>query len=394
VEDGASKSFIYSLVGRKHVNENPLRRLQTYGQSVWLDYIHRRLVDSGGLKRLIDEDGLGGVTSNPNIFDKAIEGSDVYDDTIRKAALQGKSAVQIYTSLVTEDVGKAADLFRPVYDKLDGRDGFVSLEVNPHLARDISGTLDEARRLWAIVDRPNVLIKVPATVEGLKCIRQLIAEGINVNVTLVFGLPRYRMVADAYLSGLEDRVAGGLPIDRVASVASFFLSRIDTLVDPLIEKFIQGGKRDAWELRGRTAISSARVAYRIYKEIFGAERFRRLADLDARTQRVLWASTSTKDPEYSDVKYVEALIGPDTINTMPMETLEAYRDHGDPAPRLEEDLDKAYANLDLLAKLGLDMEKITGQLEQEGIEKFNKGYDSLMENLEKKRRAVILSKAS
>jgi transaldolase len=375
------------------MSENPLRRLQTYGQSVWLDYLDRSLINAGGLKRLIGGDELRGVTTNPSIFDKAIGESHIYDDAIRDAVNQGMSAEQICGSLTTEDVRAAADLFRPAHDRLHGRDGFVSLEVNPHLAHDLSGTINEARRLWAVLDRPNVFIKVPATLEGLPCIRQLIAEGINVNVTLLFGLERYRMVAEAYISGLEDRAAGGLPIDRTASVASFFLSRIDVMVDPLLDKFVPRGEKLAWSLRGQIAISCAKIAYRIYRETFGGERFKRLAGLGARAQRVLWASTSTKNPEYSDIKYVEALIGPDTVNTMPMETLDAYRDHGDPAARLEQDLDNAYRNLDRLAELGLDMENIAGRLEDEGIEKFNTGYDSLMESIEKKRRAFSLCEA-
>jgi len=379
--------------GRKSVNENPLRRLQAFGQSVWLDYIERRLIESGGLQRLIDEDGLGGVTTNPSIFDKAVEGSDAYDESIRQAAGKGMSVEEIYRLITTEDVRNAADLFRPVYEELDGRDGFVSLEVNPHLAHDLSGTMDEAPGLWAALHRPNVFIKVPATMEGLQCIRKLIADGINVNVTLLFGLKRYRMVAEAYISGLEDRAAAGLPIDRVASVASFFLSRIDVLVDELLEKFIPRGEKLALRLRGRTAISCARIAYRTYREIFEGERFLSLARLGARTQRVLWASTSTKNPAYSDTKYVEALIGRDTVNTMPMETLDAYRDHGDPALRLEQDIDEAYDNLHRLAELGVDMDRIAGQLEDEGIDKFNKPYDSLMASLEKKRRASCLPEA-
>jgi len=375
------------------LSENPLRRLQAFGQSVWLDYIDLRLIESGGLQRLIDEDGLRGVTTNPSIFDKAVEGSDAYDDSIRQAAREGMSVEEICRLITTEDVRKAADLFKPVYDELDGRDGFVSLEVNPHLAHDLSGTMDEAPMLWAALHRPNVFIKVPATVEGLQCIRKLTADGINVNVTLLFGLKRYRMVADAYISGLEDRAAAGLPIDRVASVASFFLSRIDVRIDELLEKFIPRGEKLAWRLRGRSAIACAKIAYRAYREIFEGERFQSLARMGARTQRVLWASTSTKNPEYSDTKYVEALIGPDTINTMPVETLDAYRDHGDPAFRLGQDIDEARDTLDRLAELGIDMDKIAGQLEEEGIEKFNKPYDSLMASLEKKRRASCLSEA-
>ena len=372
------------------MKENTLRKLESYGQSIWLDYIQRHLIESGGLQRLIDEDGLGGVTSNPSIFDKAIEGSDDYDDAIRTLAHYGRSVEEIYQALTTEDVGRAADIFKPTYDRLQGRDGFVSIEVNPHLARDVQGTNDAARRLWKILSRPNVLVKVPATMEGLQCIRQLISEGININVTLLFGLPRYRMVAEAYVSGLEDRAAKGLPIENIASVASFFLSRIDILMDHMLEN---SSVDDAKRLRGQIAISSARIAYQTYKTIFGSERFRKLAYRGAQTQRVLWASTSTKNPEYPDTKYVEALIGSDTINTLPPETLEAYRDHGNPAPRLEDNLEEAYKNLDRLAGLGIDIDKITQQLEDEGIEKFNKPYDSLMSNLEEKRNSACLTEA-
>lgn len=372
------------------MKENPLRKLESYGQSIWLDFIHRHLIESGGLQRLIDEDGLAGITSNPSIFDEAIEGSDVYDGAIRSLAREGKSADEIYQTLTTQDVGQAADIFRPTYDRLQSGDGFVSIEVNPHLAHDAQATNEAARRLWEMLRRPNVFVKVPATLEGVQCIRQLISEGVNVNVTLLFGLPRHRMVADAYVSGLEDRVAKGLPIENIASVASFFLSRIDALLDPMLERL---DVDDARRLRGRIAISSAKIAYRIYKEVFGGERFRKLAGLGARTQRVLWASTSTKNPEYPDTKYVEALIGSDTINTLPMKTLEAYRDHGDPAPRLEDNLDEAYRDLDLLAELGIDIDKATQQLEDDAIEKFNKPYDSLMSNLEKKRSGACLSEA-
>jgi transaldolase len=372
------------------MKENPLRKAESYGQSIWLDYIHRRLIESGGLHRLIEEDGLRGVTSNPSIFDEAIEGSDVYDNTIRSLAYAGKSVEEIYQALTTEDVGRAADIFKPVFDRLHGRDGFVSIEVNPHLAHDVQGTVEEARLLWKILARPNVFIKVPATLEGLQSIRQLIGEGININVTLLFGLPRYRMVADAFIAGLEDRAAKGLPIEDIASVASFFLSRIDALVDPMLEK---ANVDDGRKLRGQIAISSAKIAYQMYKKIFRDDRFRKLADLGAKTQRVLWASTGTKDPEYSDVKYVEALIGPDTINTLPLKTLEAYRDHGNPAPRLEENPGEAYRNLERLAELGIDLDRLTLQLEDEGVEKFNKPYDSSMSNLKKKRGSFCLAKA-
>jgi transaldolase len=372
------------------VKENPLQKLETYGQSIWLDYIHRHLIESGGLQKLIEEDGLRGVTSNPSIFDKAIEGSDVYDHTIRTLAQEGKSVEEICQALTTEDVGRAADLFKPTYDRLQGGDGFVSIEVNPHLAHDIPGTVEAARRLWKILDRPNVFVKVPATVEGLQCIRQLISEGININVTLLFGLPRYQMVAEAYINGLEDRVSKGLPIKNIASVASFFLSRIDVLIDPMLEK---STSEDAGSLHGQIAISSAKIAYQMYKSIFSTERFRRLSDRGAGDQRVLWASTSTKNPEYPDLKYVEPLIGPHTINTLPPETLEAYRDHGNPAVRLEKGLEEAKKNLERLAALGIDIDKVTQQLEDEGIDKFNKPYDSLISNLEKKHDSICLAKA-
>ena len=363
------------------MNENPLVKLQTFGQSVWLDYIHRRLLDSGGLQRLIAEDGLRGMTSNPNIFDEAIEGGDVYDDAIKDLARAGKSAGEIYEALATEDVGRAADILRPVYDKLRGGDGFVSIEVDPHLARKADATIVEAWRLWRTLARPNIFIKVPAAVEGLTAIRRLIDEGINVNATLLFGLPRYRMVADAYVSGLEDRAARNLPVDNIASVASFFLSRIDTMVDPMLEKT---GLADAPKLHGQIAVSCAKVAYRMYKEIFGGERFLKLAGLGAKPQRLLWASTGAKDPQYSDIKYVDELIGPETVNTMPMKTLEAYRDHGNPKPRLEENLDDAEERLARLAALGIDLDEVTGRLEGEGIDKFNKPFDSLVANIQKK----------
>ena len=374
------------------MKQNPLLKAQEFGQSIWQDYIQRNIILSGELKQLIDKDGIRGVTSNPSIFDKAIAGSRDYDDDIRAMALEGKSVEEIYRFLTVRDVRQAADLFRTLYDGSEGKHGFVSLEVNPHLAHDEDGTLEEARELWKALDRPNVFIKVPATREGLICIRRLIAEGINVNVTLLFGLPRYREVADAYISGLEDRAARGKPIDRVASVASFFLSRIDVLVDPLLEEFIKEGtekSNPAEKCLGQVAIASARQAYQIYKQIFQDERFRKLADQGARPQRLLWASTSTKNPAYDDVKYVEALIGPDTVNTLPQETIKAYRDHGNPAPRLEQDLDPARDVLERLFALDINIDKITQELEDQGIEKFNKPYDSLMETLKNKRMSIL-----
>jgi transaldolase len=366
------------------MKDNPLKELAALGQSIWLDYIRRNLIVSGELRRLIEEDGLRGMTSNPSIFEKAIAESHDYDDDIRAMALEGKGAEAIYETLSQRDVQSAADEFRPLYDSTDGKDGYVSLEVNPHLAHDTTGTIAEARRLWAALNRPNVFIKVPATAEGLPAIRQLISEGISVNVTLLFGLPRYRQVTDAYLAGIEARAAQGKPVKHVASVASFFVSRIDALVDPLLEKRITqgGGEADVEkQLHGQVAVASAKMAYQMYKESFGSARFRTLADKGARAQRLLWASTGTKNPEYSDVKYIESLIGPDTVNTVPVETLDAYRDHGDPKARLEQDVKRAGWVLERLSDLGINIDKVTQQLEDEGVEKFNKPFDTLMETL-------------
>jgi transaldolase len=374
------------------MGENPLVKLSAFGQSIWLDYIRRQMIESGELKKFIDEVGLKGVTSNPSIFQKAIAGSTDYDGAIRAQVQAGKSVKEIYESLTVEDVGRAADVFRPLYDKLDGKDGFVSLEVNPHLAHDTDGTIAEARHLWQALARPNVLIKVPATREGLPAIRQLISEGINVNVTLLFGLPRYREVAEAYIAGLEARTAQGQPLKRVASVASFFLSRIDVLLDPRLEKMAAAGGPQALtakDLIGQVAIASAKEAYRIYQEIFGSTRFQKLSGSGARPQRLLWASTSTKNPAYPDVKYVEPLIGPDTVNTLPPETLEAYRDHGHPASRLAEEVNRAASYLQRLPELGIDLNQATQQLEDEGVEKFNQPFDSLMATLEAKRQEVL-----
>jgi transaldolase len=364
-----------------------LKKLGTLGQSIWLDYIRRDLIASGELRRLIEEDGLRGMTSNPSIFEKAIAESYIYDQDIRDMALKTKDVKAIYEALSQRDVQNAADEFRSVYEKTDGKDGYVSLEVNPHLAHDTKGTIEEARRLWAALSRPNVFIKVPATADGLPAIRQLISEGINVNVTLLFGLSRYRQAAEAYIAGLEARAAQEKPVKYIASVASFFLSRIDTLVDPLLEKFIEpGGEKTeiAKKVRGQVAIASAKVAYQIYNEIFGSDRFRKLAAQGARVQRLLWASTSTKNPDYSDIKYIESLIGPDTVSTIPLETIDAYRDHGNPKLRLEQDVKEANWIMAQLPELGISIDKVTGQLEDEGVRKFNEPFDKLMETLKER----------
>jgi transaldolase len=378
------------------MKHNPLKQLGALGQSIWLDYIRRDLIAGPGLRHLIEEDDLRGMTSNPAIFEKAIVESHDYERDIQAMALAGKDAEAMYETITQSDVRSAADEFRPLYDTTDGEDGYVSLEVNPHLAHDTVGTVKEARRLWAALDRPNVFIKVPATAEGLPAIQQLISEEINVNVTLLFGLPRYRQVAEAYIAGVEACAARGRSVEHLASVASFFISRIDALVDPVLEKLIaQGGEEAdlAKKAQGQVAIASAKMAYQIYKEMFGSDRFEKLKPRGAMVQRLLWASTSTKNPAYSDVKYVEALIGPDTVNTAPLETLDGYRDHGEPKGRLEEDLKEAQAVLERLPELGIDIDDVTRQLEDEGVAKFNQPFDKLMETLTQKsaRRSTSAS---
>lgn len=373
------------------MKKNALQQAGSLGHSIWLDDIRRDFVTDGRLERFITEDGICGITSNPAIFEKAIVDSTTYDNDIQKMAKSGKDAKEIYETLTQTDVQLAADVFRPVYDQTHGKDGYVSLEVNPHLALDTKETINEARRLWAALDRPNVLIKVPGTKEGLSAIEQLIHEGINVNVTLLFGLTRYREVAQAYIAGLEARVADGKSVKHVASVASFFVSRIDVIVDPLLKEGVFESEdldKFAQNACGQVAISSAKLAYQIYQEIFNGERFAQLIAKGAQTQRLLWASTGTKDPDFSDVKYAEALIGVDTVDTMPMKTLDAYRDHGQPKARLEEDVEMASLILQRLPELGMDMGKITQQLEDEAIEKFNEPFDKLMETLARKLASV------
>ena len=372
--------------GGRKVKENHLKQVGKLGQSIWIDYIRRDLIASGELKRLMKEDGLRGMTSNPSIFEKAIVGSHDYDADIRAMTSEGKDCNAIYEALSQQDVQGAADEFRQLYDETDGKDGYVSLEVNPHLAHDLSGTLAEARRLWAALDRPNVFIKVPATDEGVQAIQQLISEGINVNVTLIFSVSRYRQIVEAYLSGIEARAARSESIKRVASVASFFVSRIDELVDQQLNGIIvQGGDMGqlAKKLYGQVAIASAKVAYQDFKEIIKSDRFMKVAEQAARPQRLLWASVSSKDPSFSDVKYIEALIGPSTISTVPMETLDAYQDHGEPKVRLTQDVKKARRTLEHLPELGIIIENVTRQLENEGVEKFIKPFDKLMETLAK-----------
>ncbi len=360
---------------------NHLKQLEALGQSIWLDYIKRDMLMNGELQKFITEDGLRGMTSNPDIFEKAITGSHDYDSDIREMVKSGKSTEEIYNALTVKDVQTAADIFQSVYQKTNGKDGFVSLEVNPHLAHDSQGTIASARYLWKALNRPNVFIKVPATKEGLIAIKQLTCEGINVNITLLFGLDRYREVAEAYISGLEERLKNNESIEHINSVASFFLSRIDTLVDPIFEKIIAKDNEKssvAKELYGQTAIASAKIAYQIFLEIFHSERFNKLSERGAAFQRLLWASTSTKNPKFCDIKYVDSIIAPDTVNTVPMETLEHYRDHGDPKLRIESDLKKVLWQFEQLPNVNINIDDITQQLEDEGVLKFNKAYDKLI----------------
>lgn len=365
------------------MEKNKVKSIYDFGQSIWLDFLDREIMDTGELKKLIEEDGVRGLTSNPAIFEKAISNSTAYDEDIAALSKQKRNNDDIFYGLAIKDIKRAADIFRPVYEGSGGEDGFVSLEVSPHLAHDTEGTLKQARDLWKAVDRKNIMIKIPGTAEGLPAIRQCIKEGININITLLFGLPRYREVTDAYLSGLEERIKSNQPIDDVNSVASFFLSRIDVMVDPLLEE------KGLNKLKGEVAIASAKKAYEIYQEVFNSSRFKILEAKGAKRQRVLWASTSSKNPSFSDVKYVEALIGKETINTIPMETLEAFRDHGSAANRLEDNLDKATQVLAQLQEKGIMIDEITQKLEDEGVEKFIKPYSELLNEIEKQKKSEL-----
>lgn len=363
---------------------NRVKKIHDFKQSIWLDFIDRKIMDSGQLQKLIDEDGVRGVTSNPAIFEKAFSSSSDYDEDIIKLAKEGKSNDDIFYGVAVEDIKRAADIFMQVYeDEVKGADGYVSLEVSPRFATDTEATTKQALELWKAVHKDNVMIKIPATIEGLPAIQKCIAEGLNVNVTLLFGLDRYEAVTEAYIAGLEARANAGKEIEYVSSVASFFLSRIDVLVDPMLQE------KGLEDLKGEVAIASAKKAYEIYKRVFSSDRFKKLAEKGAKPQRLLWASTGSKDPAYSDVKYVEALIGPDTVDTIPLETLEAFRDHGNAANTLETGLDKATEVLAAIKKAGIDIDAITKQLEEEGIEKFNKPYDKLLAAIEGQKQKSL-----
>jgi transaldolase len=367
---------------------NPLKDLLKFGQSVWLDYIRRDLMTTGELKRLIEEDGLRGMTSNPAIFEKAISESNLYDDILHSLAEKNLTPTAKFEALAIRDIQDAADGLRGVFDASKGQDGFVSLEVSPYLARDTQGTIEEARRLHRAVGRPNVMIKVPGTVEGLPAFQQLTAEGININVTLLFSQQMYEQIAEAYVAGLEQLAAKGGDVSKMASVASFFISRIDSSIDKIVEGKLKTAKDPAEQaalksVQGKVAIANGKLAYQSYLRIFGTDRWKKLAAKGAHTQRVLWASTSTKNPAYPDVMYIEELIGPDTVNTIPPATLDAYRDHGHPRTTLTENIPDAKKVMETLPKVGISMKEVTDKLTDDGVKLFSEAFDKLLKAIEK-----------
>ncbi len=373
---------------------HPASALAALGQSLWLDYIHRDLLDSGELRRLIEQDGIRGVTSNPTIFEQAITKSATYDGSIAALARQGKDAAAIFDALAVEDVTRACDVFRPIHEMTAGGDGFVSIEVAPGLARDTARTVAEGRRLWAAVGRPNVMVKVPGTAEGLPAIAQLTEEGVNVNITLLFAVPMYEKVIDAYLSGLERRSAAGRTLEGLRSVASFFVSRVDSEVDPQLEARIASTgdpaeQRRLGALLGTAAVDNAVLAYQTYEAAFGAPRFRALMAKGAAVQRPLWASTSTKNPRYPDTMYVDRLIGPDTVNTVPPATLRAFQDHGKAVRTIDADVAGARRRLGELAAAGISLADVTAHLEVDGVKKFSSSFTTLLAAIDAKRAQVV-----
>jgi transaldolase/glucose-6-phosphate isomerase len=375
---------------------NPIKKLLEINESIWLDNLSRNLIRSGELQRLIDEDGVTGVTSNPTIFQKAISGSKDYDESLRGYLAEGvREEKEIFLGLATEDVSRAARLFWPAYLRSGGLDGFISIEVSPDLANDTEKTVAEAIRLFSAIGRKNILIKVPGTREGLPAIEELTAEGVNVNVTLLFSVSRYEEVTDAYLSGLERRIRAGKPLDEVVSVASFFVSRVDTLVDKLLDSRLVSApseeeKQKIKSLMGQAAVANAKLAYRKYREFFGGKRFRALPQ--ARIQRILWGSTGTKNPAYSDVKYVDELIGRDSINTLPDATLKAYLDHGQTRVTIDKGVREAEGLMPRLKEVGVDMDRVTEDLEKEGVKLFSDSFFALLKEIAQKRDAFLAAK--
>jgi len=366
-----------------------------YGQSVWMDNLSRDIIRSGELKRLTEERGIHGITSNPTIFEKAIAGNQIYDADIEAGIKEGKSVQAIYESLVFEDIREACDILRPIYDETNGLDGYISIEVPPTIAQDTETTLSEARRYFNEIGRENVMIKIPGTPEGLPAVEAAIRDGINVNITLLFSVQSYIDTAWAYIRGLEKRVEDGNDISQIASVASFFLSRIDVKIDKMIEEKVKGEDEEATkakleEIKGKVAIANAKIAYQEFKKIFGSERWQALEAKGAHVQRLLWASTGTKNPDYSDVMYVDGLVGNNTVNTMPPDTIEACADHCSPADRIETDVDKAYQLMETLKdpEVNIDLDQVMAELLEEGIDKFVKPYESLLSSLENKAKQL------
>jgi transaldolase len=362
---------------------NPLKGLLAYGQSPWMDYIRRDLLTSGELKKYIDNDGLRGMTSNPAIFEKAITGSNLYADVLNSPEAKKLNATGLFEKIALRDVQDACDIFRPVYDESKRRDGYVSLEVSPFLGYDTKASIEEARRLWKAVNRPNVMIKIPGTPQGLPAIRQCLEDGLNINITLLFAQSAYEQVAEAFLSALEARVAKGQDVSHIASVASFFVSRIDTLVDSKVDEKLKGTKDPGQialleSIRGKVAIANARLTYKKYLELFGGPRWKALSSKGAQTQRLLWASTSTKNPKFRDVLYVEELIGADTVDTIPPATFDAFRDHGKLRPSLTENVEGAAKTMADLAKAGISMKEVTEKLVVDGVKLFADAFTTLL----------------
>lgn len=376
--------------------ENRVKTLRQNGQAIWLDYIRRDMLEDGEQKRLIEEVGISGQTSNPTIFDNAISDSDLYDADIRDAGVDA-GAEEVFQALAIADIQSACDLFRPLWEESDGEHGFVSIEVNPHLADDTEGTIAEVRRLWQAVDRPNVMVKIPGTEAGLPAIRRSLAEGMNINITLLFAVERYREVMEMWFEAMEERVERGAPVARQASVASFFVSRVESKVDERLDTLADAASDDETReriegLKGRIAICNAKIAYQAFEEtILESDRFALLKENGVRCQRPLWASTSTKNPDYPDTYYVDGLVAPHSVNTIPPDTLESFVDHGDPSVSIHDEIETCHQRMEAIADLGIDFDEITTELEIEGVEKFAKSYDALLESIEEKQARLQLA---